>query len=290
MKFTISASILAALAAMPAVQAHMVMTDPAPIHHQSNPNSITVNSDYSSPMMSSAQYPCKGVLAKAQPGELKPVATWAAGSKQSFTVSGGAAHNGGSCQAAISEDNGKSFKVVKSYIGGCPVSGGKKFDFTLPKETKNGDVLFAWTWFNKVGVREMYMNCASISVTGGGSGLSAYPDVVVANSASDGKCKYPEGSDPLFPNPGKDVETAPDAKPVAGVGECGAAGPAAPQTPSKPDTTGTPATPSTGSTPSGVSTPASSPTAKPAGGNQWYDPSTNPGIPKNNKRAVRWSA
>jgi len=52
-------------------------------------------------------------------------------------------HGGGSCQASISEDGGKTFRVVKSYVGGCPEVG-KVFEFVVPKETKSGVVLFAW--------------------------------------------------------------------------------------------------------------------------------------------------
>ena len=113
---------------------------------------------------------------------------------------GGATHEGGSCQASISEDKGATFKVVKSYIGKCPVRSGGSFDFNVPKETKSGDVIFAWSWFNRVGFREMYMNCAVVTITNGGSGLYNYPDIFVANL--DDSCSTDEGFDVYFPKPG----------------------------------------------------------------------------------------
>ena len=115
-------------------------------------------------------------------------------------LAGAAIHEGGSCQASISEDKGATFKVVKSYIGQCPVQGGGSFDFNVPKETKSGEVIFAWSWFNRVGNREMYMNCAVVTITNGGSGLHNYPDIFVANL--DNTCGTDEGFDVYFPKPG----------------------------------------------------------------------------------------
>jgi len=89
---------------------------------------------------------------------------------------------------------------VKSYIGKCPVQSGGSFDFNVPKETKSGEVIFAWSWFNRVGNREMYMNCAVVTIANGGSGLSNYPDIFVANL--DDSCGTDEGFDVDFPNPG----------------------------------------------------------------------------------------
>lgn len=116
------------------------------------------------------------------------------------SLTGGAYHDGGSCQASISEDNGVTFKVIESYIGSCPLQSGGSFTFNVPKETKSGEVLFAWSWFNKVGNREMYMNCAAVTITNGGSGLASFPDIFVANIDND--CGTEEGFDVYFPNPG----------------------------------------------------------------------------------------
>ena len=47
------------------------------------------------------------------------------------------------------------------------------------------------------------MNCAAVTITGGGSGLSSYPDVFTANIGND--CRTLEGKDVLFPNPGPSI-------------------------------------------------------------------------------------
>lgn len=124
----------------------MTMSSPAPFRFKGNPNTLpgNVDFDYAKPLAASgSDYPCKGYLSVLGTPEGKPVDTWAAGSSKSFVVEGGAAHGGGSCQAAISEDGGASFKVIASYIGNCPVSG-QSMPFTVPSETKAGTVVFSW--------------------------------------------------------------------------------------------------------------------------------------------------
>lgn len=90
-------------------------------------------------------------------------------------------------------------------LGGCPLT--SKYDFTLPADVANGKALLAWSWFNLIGNREMYMNCADVEISGGsgdaGSFGSAYPDMFVAN-VNNG-CKTAEGKQTIFKNPGKQV-------------------------------------------------------------------------------------
>lgn len=86
-----------------------------------------------------SNFPCKGYHKDAQ--GTQPIDTWAAGSTQTMTFDGSATHGGGSCQASFSEDGGASFKVVKSFVGGCPLA---PEPFVVPKETKSGPVIFAW--------------------------------------------------------------------------------------------------------------------------------------------------
>lgn len=200
----------------------MNIVKPMPFRLVANPFAADKDYNIMAPLMKDgSDFPCKGY-------HLDPVATiaaveeWTAGSEQSFTMStNSAVHGGGSCQASISEDNGASFKVVKSYIGNCPTSGGN-FKFNVPKETKSGRVLFAWTWFNKIGQREMYMNCAAITINGGGAGLSAFPEIFKANVGTQSPgCITEEGFDTKFPNPGSDVVTAPQAQVKLPPGDCG---------------------------------------------------------------------
>lgn len=203
--------------------AHMKMTDPAPIRLPENTFAVTKDYDYTSPLSDSgSDYPCKGYASLLDTAEGGSVATYAAGSSQSVSISGGANHNGGSCQLSISEDGGSTFKVIQSYIGNCPVSGTSSLSYTLPAETKSGKVLLAWSWFNRTGNREMYMNCAAVTVTGGGSGLSAYPDIFTANIGNG--CTTVEGTDVEFPNPGSAITTGSGANPGAPVGSCGSSG------------------------------------------------------------------
>ncbi|KAF8475771.1 hypothetical protein BDZ91DRAFT_649095 [Kalaharituber pfeilii] len=232
---------------MPAVHAHITMLDPVPINHPQNPFASTKDTDYSAPI-SAAKYPCKGYH-KADSAALKPVATWQAGSTQKFTLSAGAVHGGGSCQASISEDGGQTFKVLKSYIGDCPTSSGGTFDFNVPKETKSGLVLFAWTWFNKIGNREMYMNCASVEITGGSSGLRGpnFPHIFLANI--DNKCTTLEGADVLIPNPGPNVRSqSSNTKAPTGTGCEAPTGPA-PEEGGNPENTPPPPPPGDDTTP-----------------------------------------
>lgn len=89
--------------------------------------------------------------------------------------------------------------------GGCPLE--STYDFTVPSDTANGDALFAWTWFNFEGNREMYMNCADVTITGGKGSAdafeSAYPEIFVANVGTG--CKTVEKQETVFAQPGKQV-------------------------------------------------------------------------------------
>ena len=163
-----------------------------------------------------ADFPCKQRAGTYEVSEMNDIV---AGTDQALTFSGTAVHGGGSCQISISKDKEPTaqsqFKVIHSIIGGCPgVDGGpSEFTFQVPKEFPNGEYALAWTWFNKIGNREMYMNCAPITVTGGSDEDTFFdnlPDMFVAN-IPDSECTTPEGKDIVFPEGGDSVETAPDA-------------------------------------------------------------------------------
>jgi hypothetical protein len=122
-----------------------------------------------------------------------------------MTLAGSARHGGGSCQISLSYDNGHTFKVIESVIGDCPLL--SQYNFKIPKDAVNGEALLAWTWFNLVGNREMYMNCAKIEIDGASgeanSFTSLYPDLFIANINKG--CATVEGQQTVFPNPGKNV-------------------------------------------------------------------------------------
>lgn len=107
--------------------------------------------------------------------------------------------------------------------------------------------------FNKIGNREMYMNCAVVDIEGGNDykkikardgkyvadeadisasaqlALSGLPDLYVANLAGINDCKTQETRDANFDSPGDDVEYGDSSKPArlsvrAGKGKCTGAG------------------------------------------------------------------
>lgn len=248
------------LAALPLAAAHMEMSEPAPF--RSKFNKAATNIDYSNTAPLSADgsnFPCKGYHVDLGTPAGAPTASYAPGSTQKFTIVGGAAHGGGSCQASLSYDGGRTFTVIKSIIGGCPLQ--SSYDFTVPADAKPGTAIFAWTWFNQLGNREMYMNCAPVTITGGNTkrevakrenkkraaAFSARPGLFTANIGNG--CKTLESADVTFPNPGPDVQDN-GGKQSPPTGSCGSAAPGG----------GAPAAPA----PIPAPAPSSSPSAAPA--------------------------
>jgi hypothetical protein len=103
-----------------------------------------------------------------------------AGSTNKLTFIGSAVHGGGSCQISITRDarptKSSVWRVIKSIHGGCPARNTPgnlpenangidpfEYDFTVPEGIASGNYTIAWTWFNKVGNREMYMVRSSCS-------------------------------------------------------------------------------------------------------------------------------
>jgi hypothetical protein len=216
MQYTTLAVFLAAFAA--GASAHMQVIDPPVFRGKTNPLAgSNVDFNMVAPLDENGDnFPCKGYLSDLGTPAGGSSKTYTAGQQASFQTEGlAAAHNGGSCQVSLSFDQGKTWKVIKSFIGNCVRSaGGNVFDknqvysFTIPKEAKSGDALWAWSWFNQTGNREMYMNCAHITIKGSGtSTLKDHPDMFVANVGKG--CTTVAGKDVEFPNPGKDVERKP---------------------------------------------------------------------------------
>ncbi|KAG0635965.1 hypothetical protein HOY80DRAFT_1017681 [Tuber brumale] len=275
MKTSFSAlATLAAALLLGSASAHVNLKSPVPFRSstQAPQNAPVQDFDMKAPLdTSGSNFPCKGYHKDAK--GTQPLVEWPAGSTQVMSFDGSATHGGGSCQVSFSEDGGNTWKVGKSFVGGCPL---KDISFTVPKETKNGPVFVAWSWFNNVGNREMYMNCAAVTITGGGQGLSAYPDMFIANIGND--CTTAQG-DLAFPNPGKNVEGSGGVPPVGG--GCGATGsqpPAGGSPSSAPPVAGGPSPTSTPSKPDG-SKPSPNPTLStvppqvtPTGGSQVTSP------------------
>ena len=193
--------------------AHMEMSYPFPLRSRLDPQTPDALKDYNmvAPLhLDGSDYPCKNYN-KDQP--VRPVMTYEAGGSYNMSIVGGAQHMGGSCQLSLSYDNGATFKVIKSMIGGCPLT--SDYTFTIPAFAPSGSVLLAWTWFNLVGNREMYMNCAAVNVKGrvvkreesasSSRNMKALPDIFVANIGSKSQCTTIEKQQLVFPDPGSDV-------------------------------------------------------------------------------------
>lgn len=189
------------------------------------------------------------------------------GQNNLLNFTGSAVHGGGSCQLSITYDypppaDKSKWKVIHSYVGGCPASAAgnlegavypnattdgygrpyaktlctnddqpeclKSYEFQIPEGMKNGNATLAWTWFNKIGNREMYMNCAPISISGGSDDdtfFDSLPELFVANvpGSDQSECTTAEAGGVIgFPNPGDYVTTGEAITPDA-QGTCPAA-------------------------------------------------------------------
>lgn len=234
-----NSALLALLLGATSGLAHMTMSEPAALRSKDNPNAGD-DVDYSlKNPITADEFPCKNTLDLIGTDAGASVADYKAGESYKATIEGTADHNGGSCQFSLSYDKGKTWKVIQSIIGDCPVSGGADFEFTIPADAPDSDeVVFSWSWLNKVGNREFYQNCAVVSISGGSGGSDSgnstsdsesgktrrkedvafddLPDMFVANIVDD--CKVEEGTDVAFPDPGPNVLENTKGSPPKGKG------------------------------------------------------------------------
>ncbi|KAI5847385.1 hypothetical protein DFP73DRAFT_630657 [Morchella snyderi] len=218
MKYNPGPLFIALLPFLSLAAAHVLMSSPPAFGYAKNPYVTSPDYDLNFPIKG-AQFPCKQYHKDFARGAGRSVATWPAGSMQSFRTEGAAVHGGGSCQVSLSFDEGKTFRVIKSWIGSCPAEN-TPFNFAIPSAAPSGAALFAWTWFNKIGNREMYMNCAAVTITGGGSGFASMvdnPRVFVAQIGTNA-CTVREGVPVEFPNPGAVVVRGERGAPPNGTG------------------------------------------------------------------------
>lgn len=180
--------------------------------------------------ISYSNFPCQSTAATYA----GPTSTMTLGSDQPLAFEGQSVHGGGSCQISITYDENPTrdsvWKVIKSFEGGCPArnTAGNlgsdtsataadpyTYNFTIPDNIPSGSGTLAWTWLNKVGNREFYMQCAAIELSGTGGDKSNYealPDMFVANLGTPDSCTVETG-DFVYPDPGTDVEYGNGAKP-----------------------------------------------------------------------------
>lgn len=199
---------------LPWATAHMIMKSPVPYGKDSlNNNPLAADG---------SDFPCKQ---RSEVYDVSQMNSMPVGVPQTLSFIGSAVHGGGSCQISVTTDKQPSkssqWKVIHAIVGGCPSNvtgnlpddldggGAAVFQFSMPKGIPNGQYSLAWTWFNKIGNREMYMNCAPVQVTGGSDAndtLDSLPDMFVANIPST-TCGTLENQDFQFPNPGLYAET-----------------------------------------------------------------------------------
>lgn len=119
------------------VSAHIRMIQPAPLNgdHDENKN----------PLGSGNPYPCQGYVTSYP---FRSSTKYEAGSEQTLQLEGSATHGGGSCQISLSYDNGTTFRVIESIIGGCTLD--RSLTFIVPEDAPTGGALLSWTWFNKM--------------------------------------------------------------------------------------------------------------------------------------------
>lgn len=205
---------------------HMIMNTPHPYNLHSAPL-LQVN-----PLGADFPFPCQGRSTVEQVTPLK------AGETQRVAFTGGAQHGGGSCQFSLTYEypppaDKSKWRTIYTLIGGCPVSAAgnlpaaqpdaegradspqcgddtgveciREFQVPIPRGLPSGNATFAWTWFNKIGNRELYMNCAPVAITGGADEgdttfFDTLPQMFVANIP--GECTTNNGVLNI-PNPGE---------------------------------------------------------------------------------------
>ncbi|KAF1731336.1 hypothetical protein CRV24_007520 [Beauveria bassiana] len=197
------------LSLLGAVNAHMQMSWPPAFRSRFNPYTTDIDYDMTAPLhVDGGNYPCKGYHLLVDTPQGRAVVRWQPGQTYNFTLAGSVPHGGGSCQVSLSLDKGQTWKVLHSYVGKCPLS--PTWQFTLPADTPTGNALFAWSWFNKVGNSEMYMNCAHVTidpVSGSDNqseanqySINERPLIIAANIGNG--CGTIEGFDLAFLQPG----------------------------------------------------------------------------------------
>ncbi|KAL7268513.1 hypothetical protein RUND412_008859 [Rhizina undulata] len=214
MKFSTS-TIIAAAAFLPAISAHLVMVEPKQWTVPVKTGATTETSDGPQNRLQAdgSNFPCHGVAPE------ESVATYEPGSMQTLQLPGSATHSGGSGQMSITYETTPSastkFRVMTSFEGDRPmkIDGNLTSDashmpdpikFKVPEGLPAGKAVVVWTWFNKSGNREMYMQCATVTIGGSETSEAAFkalPEMFRANSGNG--CTVPENIDAIkFKNPG----------------------------------------------------------------------------------------
>jgi hypothetical protein len=217
MQFTIS-TIAAIAAFIGSSSAHMIMHEPL---------QWTVPGEALAPLeFDGSDFPCANAYSNTT-----AAATYTAGGTGKLVTQGSAVHGGGSGQMVITYDfpptANSVWRVMQSWEGDHPIKADGNLpadptllhdpiDFAIPAGLPSGTAVVAWTWFNRIGNREMYMKCATAQIDGVTSsvsdlnndpGMLALPTFFRANSGNG--CEVPENIDAIaFKNPGANLVLA----------------------------------------------------------------------------------
>ena len=217
---------------------HLIMKTPVPFGVGTLNNSPLVDIAPGAP---SSDYPCK-----QRPGvyDITSMNHMKVGVPNELSFEGSASHGGGTCQLAVTLDTeptaNSTFKLIQVFEGGCPVDSNGNglthpFSFSIPKDFPNGVSTLAWVWYNRIGNRELYMNCAPITVTGGSDNTGYYdtlPNMYVINLPT-GSCQSTqqfESNAMIIPHPGQFIMRQPAGQSLTTASGTGCAASAAQQT------------------------------------------------------------
>lgn len=99
----------------------------------------------------------------------------------SLSLEGTATHGGGHCQFGVSYDN-QNFVVLKTVLDTCLLDS-MSYTFDLPNTAPDGKLIVFWSWINRIGNREYYMECADVNVIANNisQGQLSGKDLFIAN-------------------------------------------------------------------------------------------------------------
>lgn len=83
------------------------------------------------------------------------------------TLEGTATHGGGHCQLGVSYDD-NTFVVLRTVLNNCLLDS-MTYSFDLPENISNQNLTVFWTWINRIGNREYYMECSDVTVNNYGT-------------------------------------------------------------------------------------------------------------------------
>ena len=153
--------ILKFLLCLNTINSHISMINPPSRRNQASSYYVSqglVNYNLRSPLNVSPDFftfPCKGF-------PIGPSMTTFNGNKITVTLEGTAIHGGGHCQFGISYDN-SNFIVLYTVLNSCLLDS-MTYSFDLPDNAPGGKMTVFWTWVNRVGNREYYMECTDVTV------------------------------------------------------------------------------------------------------------------------------